>query len=82
VQWSVVVPLVVVVALVAVLRPEKTVSRSARTTTTLSGAGAQLTSDYEIDQCLESKIRVVAVQMNSLLRMKSVYFHYASLSQY
>jgi len=80
VQWSVLVALVVIVALVAVLvlRPEKTVTRSASTTTTLPCASAQLTSDYEIDQCLGSKIRVMTVQMDSLLRMESVYFHYAS----
>jgi len=83
VQWSVVVTLVVVVALVAVLvlRPDKTAATSVSSTTTLPCASAQLTSDYEIDQCLESKIRFVTVQMDSLLRKESVYFRYAARSQ-
>ncbi len=82
-QWSVVVALVVVVALIAVLvlRPEKTATTSVSSTTTLPCASAQLTSDYEIDQCLESKIRFVTVQMDSLLRKESVYFRYAARSQ-
>ena len=82
-QWSVVVTLVVVVALVAVLvlRPDKTAATSVSSTTTLPCASAQLTSDYEIDQCLESKIRFVTVQMDSLVRKESVYFRYAARSQ-
>ena len=82
-QWSVVVTLVVVVALVAVLvlRPDKTATTSVSSTTTQPCASAQLTSDYEIDQCLESKIRFVTVQMDSLLRKESVYFRYAARSQ-
>lgn len=82
-QWSVVVSLIVVVALVAVLvsRPEKGPARSEDTTTTLPCASAQLSSDYAIDQCLVSKMHVVTVQMNSLLRRESAYFHYASPSQ-
>jgi uncharacterized protein YecT (DUF1311 family) len=72
-----------VVALIAVLvlRPEKTATTSVSSTTTLPCASAQLTSDYLIDQCLESKIRVVSVQMDSLLRKESVYFRYAAKSQ-
>ena len=83
VQWSVVVALAMVVALIAVLvlRPEKTATTSVSSTTTLPCASAQLTSDYLIDQCLESKIRVVTVQMDSLLRKESVYFRYAAMSQ-
>jgi hypothetical protein len=83
VQWSVVVALVVVAALIAVLvlRPEKTATTSVSSTTTVPCASAQLTSDYLIDQCLESKIRVVTIQIDSLLRMESVYFRYASHSQ-
>ena len=82
-QWSAVVALVVVVALVAVLvlRPENIVTRSASTTTTLSCASARLTSDYEIDQCLEAKIRVANIQMDSLLRRESIFFLYASHAQ-
>jgi uncharacterized protein YecT (DUF1311 family) len=83
VQWSVAVAVVVIVALVVVLvlRPETMVTKGASTTSTLACASARLTSDYEIDQCLESRIRVVTVQMDSLLRVESVYFLYASVAQ-
>jgi len=49
--------------------------------TTVPCASPQLTSEYQIEQCLESKIRVVRVRMESSLRDESDYFHYATRSQ-
>jgi uncharacterized protein YecT (DUF1311 family) len=61
--------------------PDTTVATTVDTTTTLPCSNSKLASDVQIDQCLESKIRVKTAQMDSLLRDESVYFHYASTVQ-
>jgi len=62
--------------------PDSTVPvRVTTTTTTLPCSSAKLSSDSQIDQCLESIIRVQTTQMDSLLRQESVFFHYASKLQ-
>jgi uncharacterized protein YecT (DUF1311 family) len=78
---TVAVAIVVVVALLAVLalQPERTAASTG--STTLPCSSAQLTTDYQIDQCLESKIHEATTLMGSLLRSESVYFRYASKSQ-
>jgi len=79
----VVVAVIVLVGLAAslLLRPATSVSASVVTTTSVPCSSKQLTSDYLIDQCLESKIRAKTAQMDSLLREESVFFHYASTVQ-
>jgi uncharacterized protein YecT (DUF1311 family) len=74
---------IVIVGAVAILllRPATKVSASVATTTTVPCSSRQLTTDYQIDQCLESKIQAKTTQMDSLLRDESVYFHYASTVQ-
>jgi uncharacterized protein YecT (DUF1311 family) len=78
-----VVTIVVLTAVVIVVlhRPEKPVASRDVTTTTLTCQSPQLNSDFQIDQCLESEIRSLTSQMNSLLRKESVYLRYASRAQ-
>jgi uncharacterized protein YecT (DUF1311 family) len=74
---------VVLAALVALLVGQPTTSEassSRATTTTIPCTSPQLTTDYQIDQCLDSKIRTVTARMNSSLRKESTYFRYATNS--
>jgi uncharacterized protein YecT (DUF1311 family) len=80
VQWTVLVGSMVIVTLVAyvLVCPASSASAGVVTTTTVPCSGPRLTTDYQIDHCLESKIQMKTDQMNSLLRKESVYFHYAN----
>ena len=61
--------------------PDSTEATTVITTTTLPCSNPKLASDVQIDQCLESAIKVQTAQMTSLLRDESSYFHYASAAQ-
>jgi hypothetical protein len=58
--------------------PNPTLKVSVVTTTTLPCSSAKLASDYQIDQCLESIIRVRTAQMDMLSREESDYFRYTT----
>jgi uncharacterized protein YecT (DUF1311 family) len=50
------------------------------TTTTLPCQGPRLHSDYQIDQCLVTQMKIATNQMNSSLRKESDFFRYATRS--
>lgn len=58
--------------------PDTTVTASIATTTTLPCSSSKLLSDAQIDECLDSSIRVMTTHMDSLLREESSFFRYAN----
>lgn len=82
-QLSVVVASIVIAALTTfiLLRPETSVASPLVTTTTVPCQSPRLSSDYQIDKCLESRIRSMTGRMNSSLRKESISLHYATRSQ-
>lgn len=79
----VVVALVIIIGLTIVIfvRPQNTVASPRVTTTTVPCQSAQLTSDYQIDNCLEASIRTMNTKMNMSLRKESRYLRYGSPAQ-
>ena len=78
----VVVALVIIIGLVVVIlvRPQNTAA-SPHVTTTVPCHNPELTSDYQIDRCLETSIRTITAKMNVSLRKESRYLRYASRAQ-
>ena len=75
------VALVVVVASSALLLRTERASAGPVTSATAPCQSSALTSDYQIDRCLEGKIREITSRMQTALRRESGYLRYASPSQ-
>jgi uncharacterized protein YecT (DUF1311 family) len=63
------------------LQPETTVAAGHATTTTQPCSGPRFNTDFRIDQCLESDLRMMRTRMESSLREESVFLGYPSRSQ-
>jgi len=71
----------VVLVVTLTFRSAATVAADAPHATALPCQSKQLTTDYQIDQCLTSNIHAMTQRMESSLRKESRFLHYASRSQ-